>query len=63
MSAKVRFVVTVGAVTAFVVGTLIALWTRGELSPWHVGAGTLITLTALLKNIHLYRNSLRRPPV
>ncbi len=58
MSAKVRFVFIVGTVTAVVVGTLIALWRGGELAYWHIGVGTAVALTALLKNIILYRNSL-----
>ena len=61
MSAKIRFIVIVGSVTAVVVGTLIALWRRGELAYWHIGVGTAVALTALLKNIILYRNSLGRP--
>ncbi len=60
MSAKIRFIVTVGTVTAVVVGTLIALWMGGNLSFWHIGVGTAVTLTALLKNIILYRNSVGR---
>ena len=58
MSAKIRFIVIVGSVTAVVVVTLIALWRGGELAYWHIGVGTAIALTALLKNIILYRNSL-----
>ncbi len=58
MSAKVRFVVIVGTVTALVVGTLIALWREGNLGYWHIGVGTAVAVTALLKNIILYRNSL-----
>jgi|TARA_B100001964_G_C13864909_1_gene436110 1,4-dihydroxy-2-naphthoate octaprenyltransferase len=58
---KVRLVTTVGTVTAVVVGALIAFWMAGELTPWHIGFGALFALTALLKNINLYRNSQNRP--
>ncbi len=58
VSAKIRFIVTVGTVTAVVVGTLVILWRGGDLAYWHIGVGTAIALTALLKNIILYRNSL-----
>ena len=58
MSAKIRFIVIVGSVTAVVVGTLVVLWRGGELAYWRIGVGTAIALTALLKNIILYRNSL-----
>ena len=61
MSAKIQFIVTVGTVTAVVVGTLIVLWRGGELAYWHIGVGTAVALTALLKNIIMYRNSLGRP--
>ena len=61
MSAKIRFIVTVGTVTAVVAGTLIALWMGGDLSSWHIGVGIAVGLTALLKNIVLYRNSVGRP--
>ena len=60
MSAKIRFIVTVGTVTAVVVGALIVLWRGGELAYWHIGVGAAIALTALLKNTILYRNSLGR---
>jgi hypothetical protein len=55
---KIRFIVIVGTVTTAVVGTLIALWRGGELAYWHIGVGAAVALTALLKNIILYRNSL-----
>ena len=46
-----------GTVTAVVVGTLIALWRGGELAYWHIGVGAAVALTALLKNIIVYRTS------
>ncbi len=61
MSAKIRFAVIVGAVMATVVGALIALWRGGELAYWHIGVGAAVALTAVLKNIILYRNSPGRP--
>ncbi len=61
MSAKIRSIVIVGSVTAVVVGTLISLWRGGELAYWHIGVGAAVALTALLKNIIMYRNSLGRP--
>ncbi len=61
MSARVQFIVTVGTVTAVVVGTLVVLWRGGELAYWHIGVGAAVALTALLKNIIMYRNSLGRP--
>jgi hypothetical protein len=47
-----------GSVTTVVVGTLVILWRGGDLAYWHIGVGTAVALTALLKNIILYRNSL-----
>ena len=58
VSAKIRFVFIVGTVTAVVFGTLIVLWRGGELAYWHIGVGAAVALTALLKNIIVYRNSL-----
>ena len=60
MSAKIRFVFIVGTVTAVVFGTLIALWRGGELAYWHIGVGAAVAVTALLKNVIVYRNSVGR---
>jgi hypothetical protein len=57
VSAKIRFVFIVGTVTAVVFVGLIALWRGGELAYWHIGVGAAVALTALLKNIIVYRNS------